>query len=62
MPYLSGDAFGLADVAYVPWLIRARDLLGVSLAPYPNVDAWVGRISERPSVAAEVAVVAALRS
>jgi RNA polymerase-associated protein len=62
VPYLSGDAFGLADVAYVPWLIRARDLLGVSLAPYPNVDAWVGLVAERPSVAAEVAVVAALRT
>ena len=29
MPYLTGRAFGLADIAYVPWVIRARDLLGV---------------------------------
>jgi RNA polymerase-associated protein len=59
-PYLTGPAFGLADVAYVPWVIRARDLLGVSFAPYPHVDAWLARLAERPSVAAEVAVVAAL--
>ena len=25
-------------MAYVPWVIRARDLLGVSLEPYPRVD------------------------
>jgi glutathione S-transferase len=59
-PYLTGAAFGLADAAYVPWVIRARDLLGVSLEPYPRVEAWLARLTERPSVAAEVAVVAAL--
>ena len=59
-PYLTGPAFGLADVAYVPWVIRARDLLGVSLTPYTHVDAWLARLAERPSVAAEVAVVAEL--
>ncbi|MES1248905.1 MAG: glutathione S-transferase family protein, partial [Actinomycetota bacterium] len=30
-PYLTGDAYGLADIAYVPWVLRARDVLGVSL-------------------------------
>ena len=59
-PFLTGAAFGLADVAYVPWVIRARDLLGVSLAPYPHLDAWLARLAERPSVAAEIAVVASL--
>ena len=59
-PFLTGVAFGLADVAYVPWVIRARDLLGVSFAPYPHLDAWLARLAERPSVAAEIAVVAAL--
>ena len=60
MPYLTGTAFGLADAAYVPWVIRARDLLGVSLSPYPHVDAWLAGLAERPSVAAEIDVVAAL--
>jgi glutathione S-transferase len=59
-PYLTGSAFGLADVSYVPWLIRARDLLGVSLAPYPRLTDWLARLEERPSVAAEVTVVASL--
>ncbi len=60
MPYLTGSAFGLADVAYVPWVIRARDLLGVSLASYPHVDEWLARLAERPSVADEIALVATL--
>jgi glutathione S-transferase len=59
-PYLTGPAFGLADIAYVPWVIRARDLLGVSLEPYPRLDDWLARLARRPSVAAEVAVVAGL--
>ena len=47
-------AFGLADVAYLPWLLRLRDLLGVTLEPYPEIERWVADCSERPSVAAEI--------
>jgi glutathione S-transferase len=60
MPWLSGRAFGLADVAFLPWLLRARDLLGIDLAPWEALAQWVDRASERPSVAAEQALVAAL--
>ena len=60
MPYLSGSSFGLADVAYVPWLIRARTLMGVSLESFPHVTEWLDGLAERPSVAAEIDVVAAL--
>ena len=59
-PFLSGDAYGLADIALVPWLLRARDMLGVSLERYPALGAWLARLEERPAVAAEVAIVAAL--
>ena len=59
-PFLTGEAFGLADIALVPWVIRARDMLGVSLEPYPHVDGWLARLAERPSIAAEIAVVAGL--
>ncbi|HEY7730396.1 MAG TPA: glutathione S-transferase family protein [Gaiellaceae bacterium] len=59
-PFLTGRAFGLADVAYLPWVIRARDLLGVDLTPYAAVDDWLARLSARPSVEAELGVVAAL--
>jgi glutathione S-transferase len=47
-----------ADVAYVPWVIRARDMLGVQL-PRRIAD-WLAALEERPSVAAEVEVVRAL--
>jgi glutathione S-transferase len=52
--------FGLADIAYVPWLLRARDMLGVDLAPYPALRTRLDEVSQRPSVAAELEVVATL--
>jgi glutathione S-transferase len=58
--WLGGTAFGLADIAYVPWVLRARDMLGVSLEAFPALESWVTRLVERPSVAMEVDVVAAL--
>jgi RNA polymerase-associated protein len=58
--WLSGRSFGLADVAFLPWLLRARDLLAIDLAPWPALDEWLGRACERSSVAAEQALVAAL--
>ena len=59
-PWLSGRAFGLADVAFLPWVLRARDLLGISLEAWPALMAWLDRASERPSVAAELELVASL--
>jgi glutathione S-transferase len=47
-----------ADFAYVPWVIRARDVLRVTLPP--RVADWLADLEQRPSVAAEVAVVQAL--
>ena len=57
-PWLTGRAFGLADIAFLPWVLRARDRLGISLESWPNLAGWVERASERPSVAAEVELVA----
>jgi stringent starvation protein A len=59
-PWLGGREYGLADIAYVPWVLRARDMLDVSLEPYAALDEWLGRLLERPAVAAEAEVVAAL--
>jgi glutathione S-transferase len=59
-PYLSGRDFGLADVAFVPWILRARDRMGVKLDPFAALTDWVERLSARPSIAAELDVVAAL--
>ena len=58
--YLTGREFGLADIAYLPWILRAESNLGVDLERFPALAEWVERVSERPSVAAERAVLAAL--
>jgi glutathione S-transferase len=58
--WLGGSEYGLADIAYLPWVLRARDMLGVPLEAFPAVAAWVERLVERPSIAMEVDVVAAL--
>jgi glutathione S-transferase len=46
------------DIAYVPWVIRARHMLGIELPPH--LDAWLEQASQRPSIAAELEIVAAL--
>jgi glutathione S-transferase len=58
-PYLTGQEFGLADIAYVPWILRARDRMGVDIGRFRALAAWVDRLEERPSIAAEVELVAA---
>lgn len=59
-PYLAGAEYSLADIAFVPWVLRARDMLGVDFEPYPALAAWLTRLEERPAIAAEAGVVAAL--
>ena len=59
-PWLTGQEFGLADTAYVPWVLRARDLLGVELDPFPHVVDWVARLSGRASIDEELTIIAGL--
>jgi RNA polymerase-associated protein len=59
-PFLSGREYGLADIAYVPWILRARDRMGIDLDPFPALSAWVERLEQRPAIAAELGVVASL--
>ena len=47
-----------ADVAYVPWVIRARDVLGVELPA--RIASWLAELERRPSIAAEVELVKGL--
>jgi glutathione S-transferase len=47
-----------ADIAYLPWVIRARDMLGVTLPA--RIADWLAELEQRPSVAAEVATVRSL--
>ena len=58
-PFLTGRSYGLADVGYVPWILRARDRLGVDLEPFPAVSDWLERLCQRPAIAAERALVEA---
>jgi glutathione S-transferase len=57
-PYLTGREYGLADIAYVPWILRALDRFEVELGP--AVGDWLERLSARPAIAAERQLVAAL--
>jgi len=59
-PWLTGREYGLADIAYVPWVLRARDMLGISLDAFPAVHEWLERLEQRPAIAREVETVAAL--
>jgi glutathione S-transferase len=59
-PFLTGTDFGLADVAYVPWILRARDRMDVDVTHFPALAEWLERLSQRPSIANEIGVVAAL--
>lgn len=59
-PYLGGAEYGLADIAFVPWFLRARDVLGVDLDRFPAIGDWLARLEARPAVAAETQTVAAL--
>ena len=59
-PYLSGRDFGLADAAYVPWIVRARDRMGVEVGRFGALADWLERISARSSIAAELDLVATL--
>jgi glutathione S-transferase len=54
------ERYGLAEIAYLPWLIRLRDLLGFDLTPYPAILERLDALCERPAVAAELDLIAAL--
>jgi glutathione S-transferase len=47
-----------ADIAYAPWVIRARDMLGVELPA--RLAEWLAELERRPSVAAEIELVRSL--
>jgi len=52
-----GDGL-FVDVAYAPWVIRAREMLGVTLPQ--RLESWLDQLAQRPSVAAEIEVVRGL--
>lgn len=58
--FLAGASYGLADIAYVPWILRVESRVGHSLDPFEAIRAWRDRLLERPAIAAEADVVASL--
>ena len=58
-PYLAGAVYTLADIAYVPWIQRAKTRLHVDVESYPSLAGWLARLEERPAIAAERDLVAA---
>jgi glutathione S-transferase len=56
-PYLAGRDYGLADVAWFPWLPRAAMYLGVDVRDYPAIAGWLERLAKRPAIAAELEIV-----
>jgi RNA polymerase-associated protein len=47
-----------SDIAYVPWVIRARDMLGLELPA--RLAEWLDALAQRPSIAAEIETVRSL--
>lgn len=59
-PYLGGREYGLADIAYVPWILRLPALLDLELEPYDFVVEWRERLLAREAVRAEAELVEGL--
>jgi glutathione S-transferase len=54
-PWLAGERFSLAEVAYAPYLARLRHLgFDILFERHPRVTEWASRVAERPSVAGGV--------
>jgi len=49
--FLTGTAYGLADIAYLPWIIR------MDHSSFPAIVDWVERLADRPAVAHELELV-----
>ena len=52
--YLAGDEYSVADIAYVPWILRAETLLGLDVRRRDGLAGWLARLEERPSIAQEL--------
>ena len=47
--YLAGPALTAADMMIHFWLTTGTAFAKLDLEPYPNIQAWLKRISERPA-------------
>jgi glutathione S-transferase len=49
-PYLVGEQLTLADIGYVPWILRAEQR-GIPVRRFERIAAWLGELSKRASIA-----------
>lgn len=56
-PYVAGREYSLADVMYVPWLLRAESM-GVDVRRHAAIADWLDRLGERPAVRSELDLLA----
>jgi glutathione S-transferase len=47
-PYFTGNTFTMADIV-AGTLVPSASMFGISLDPYPGLNAWIDRLSERES-------------
>ena len=59
-PYVVGSDYTLADIAYVPWILRTPARIGIDVRGYAGIRSWLERLESRPAIAAEIGVVASL--
>jgi glutathione S-transferase len=53
-PFFCGSQYGLADIAYVPWIIRVSARTEVDMNGYGHLSRWLERLSRRPAIAIEL--------
>ena len=58
-PFLGGPEYGLADIGYFPWVLRAEHR-GIPIGGYEALAEWVGRVQDQASARAEAETVRAL--
>ncbi len=58
--YIVGSDYTLADIAYIPWILRAERLLDVAVREHANIATWLERLEEREAIRAEISVVSSL--
>jgi glutathione S-transferase len=59
-PYLAGSTYSLADIAYLPWILRADTRLSFDFGAFPAIRDWRDRLLGRPAMAQEQEIVVAL--
>ncbi|MFN8223244.1 MAG: hypothetical protein U0R50_08400 [Gaiellales bacterium] len=61
-PWLTGTAFGLADIAYLPWVYCGHRSFSAFRSPASTCSRTGSTVASRPAVAAEAEIVPRLQS